>query len=70
MSILGLVGFVNSDYLGFLFSGNLWADWLSAMSKKKPFFPMAEFLVIFIISMILIRIGRAGFEKSNGILHF
>lgn len=56
MSILGLVGFVIGIVLGFYFMDPM-ADWLGENVKEINLgYPLAGFLVIFIISMVLIRI--------------
>ncbi len=56
MSILGLVGFVIGIILGFYFMDPM-ADWLGENVKEINLgYPLAGFLIIFIISMVLIRI--------------
>jgi membrane protein required for colicin V production len=56
MSIVGLVGFVVAIILGFYFMDTM-ADWLGENVKEVNLgYPLAGFLVIFIISMVLIRI--------------
>jgi membrane protein required for colicin V production len=55
MSIVGLIGFVVAIILGFYFMDTM-ADWLGENVKTINLgYPLAGFLVIFIISMILIR---------------
>jgi membrane protein required for colicin V production len=56
MSIVGLVGFVIAIILGFYFMDTM-ADWLGENVKEINLgYPLAGFLVIFIISLVLIRI--------------
>lgn len=56
MSVIGLVGFVVAIVLGFYFMDTM-ADWLVENVKEINLgYPLAGFLVIFIISMILVRI--------------
>lgn len=56
MSIVGLVGFVVAVILGFYFMDSM-ADWLSENVKEVNLgYPITGFLVIFLISMILIRV--------------
>lgn len=56
MSIVGLFGFVIAIILGFYFMDTM-ADWLGENVKEINLgYPLAGFLVIFIISMVLIRI--------------
>jgi len=56
MRIVGLVGFVIAIVLGFYFMDTM-ADWLGENVKEINLgYPLAGFLVIFIISMVLIRI--------------
>jgi membrane protein required for colicin V production len=55
MSIVGLIGFVVAIILGFYFMDTM-ADWLGENVKTINLgYPLAGFLVIFFISMILIR---------------
>lgn len=56
MSIVGLIGFVVGIILGFYFMDTM-ADWLSENVKEINLgYPIVGFLVIFIISMLLIRL--------------
>ena len=56
MSIVGLVGFVIAIVLGFYFMDSM-ADWLGeAVTEVNLGYPLVGFLVIFIITMLLIRI--------------
>ena len=56
MSIVGLVGFVIAIILGFYFMDSL-ADWLGENVKEINLgYPLAGFLIIFILTMLLIRI--------------
>ncbi|MDG1277590.1 MAG: CvpA family protein [Algoriphagus sp.] len=56
MSIVGLVGFVIAIVLGFYFMDSM-ADWLGeTVTEVNLGYPLVGFLVIFIITMLLIRI--------------
>jgi len=56
MSIVGLVGFVIAIVLGFYFMDTM-ADWLGENVQQINLgYPIVGFLIIFIITMILIRI--------------
>jgi membrane protein required for colicin V production len=56
ISILGLIGFVAAIILGFYFMDTM-ADWLGENIKEISLgYPIVGFLVIFLISIVLIRI--------------